>query len=484
MRSDLFRGMIAIAFLAVSLSAPAAPPKQNDGRAGSSDDQSASQPDSLRFPGHNVVFVSFDALQAAHVGALGYTRDVTPTIDRLAKTGFNFRRNTSVASWTVPASMTWFTGVYPSEHRMVNKYAVYEPPVKKLADLRELSPELVTLADVFRANGFATAGFTGNAGVSGGFGYEQGFDEYYYPQSRFGQMDESIPRAIRWLREHRDEKFFLFLHGYDVHGQSVPPGGFDYRFVEEGYDRSYTGVEREQELLREEGLDKGRLSLPAEDVRFWRAIYDEKIQRMDDLFANFLSEIERLGLMDETVFVLTSDHGTEFYEHRRFDHGFTLYQELIHVPLIIRVPRKAAGSKITDRVSSIDVMPTVIDLLQLEISPQVSHQLRGHSLVPAMRGEQVRRPVFSETDYREYTYKRSVITPDGWKLIYTLEDGTRELYDLSRDPLELHDLSAAEAERADRMQRLLFDHFKSIGHDLTAREWKTGLNPVYPSQAR
>jgi choline-sulfatase len=111
--------------------------------------------------------------------------------------------------------------------------------------------------------------------------------------------------------------------------------------------------------------------------------------------------------------------------------------------------------------------------------------MRGQTLVPAMRGEPLpARDVFSETDYRAYTYKRSVVTPDGWKLIYTLETKSRELYDLNSDPGERKNRGADEPQRADELERRLFAHFKAIGHDLTAREWKVGLNPVYNSQAK
>ncbi len=446
-----------------------------------------SQPPALQFRDHNVVFVSFDALQAAHVGALGYKRDVTPTIDRFAESGFNFRNNTSVASWTVPSSMTWFTGAYPSEHRMVNKYALYQPPVKNLANLKELSPGLITLASVLRKHGYATGGFTGNAGVSGGFGYEDGFDKYYYEKGKFGRMEDSIAQATHWLRANKDKKFFLFLHGYDVHGQCTPAGGYDYRFVAKDYDGAYTGAELEQELLREEGLDKGKLDLRPDDVAFWRAVYDEKIQRVDEKFKYFLEDFKKLGLTDKTIFILTSDHGTEIYEHRRFDHGFTLYQELIHTPLIIKTPGDAAPRQIQQRVSSIDIMPTILDLLQIEPSSALQKQLRGRSLLPMMQhagtpAAQV-RDVFSETDYREYTFKRSIISPRGWKLIYTLENDRRELYYLPDDPTESDDRVKEHPEKAAELQTRLFQHFKSLGHDLKRRKWKTGLNPVYPSQA-
>lgn len=435
-------------------------------------------------PGCNVVLVSFDALQAAHVGALGYPRDVTPHLDAVARSSFRFTRAYSVASWTVPASMTWFTGVYPSEHRMVNRFVVYRPPVTKRAVLREVAPDLITLADVLRQAGYATAGFTGNAGVSGGFGFEQGFDVYRYEPGKFGGLDESAPRALQWLRAHRDEKFFLFLHGYDVHGQHTPAGGLDYRYVERGYDRRYAGTEQEQEALREEGLARGRLNLRAADIRFWRAVYDEKIARADAAFKQFLDEFGRLGLTDRTLFILTSDHGTEFCEHGRFDHGYSLYEELLHVPLFIRLPGQKTGRAVTERVSSIDVMPTILDLLDVPLPEAARRQLRGVSLAAAMRGEPAARDLFAETDYRDYTHQRCVIAPDGWKLIVTLETGRRELYDLNADPQEARDRADAEPARAAELHRRLDAHYRALGHDLTARRWEVGLNPVYASQAK
>ncbi len=445
---------------------------------------STALPRALKFKDCNLVFVSMDALQAAHVGVLGYPRHVTPTLDTLAREGFQFTHAYSVASWTVPASMTWFTGVYPSEHRMTNKFAVYAPPVKKPANLKELSPELATLADVLKQNGYTTGGFTGNAGVSGGFGYEQGFDVYYSEPGKFGGFDRSIPEALSWLRANRDKKFFAFLHGYDVHGQYVPASGYDYRFVEPGYDRKFTGSVQEQEALREEGLERGHLTLRDEDVRFWRAVYDEKVQRADERFRHFLEEFDKLNLRGKTLFVVTSDHGTELYEHRRLDHGFTLYDEQIRVPLFIRLPGGSVGTVVAERVSSIDVMPTILELLDIRVSDRVQKQLRGTSLVPAMAGHPVGRDLFSETDYRQYTYKRSVIAPDGWKFIYTLESKTRELFDLRADPSESRNLTAAEPNRAADMERKLFAHFAAIGHDLTGHSWEIGLNPVYSSQGK
>jgi arylsulfatase A-like enzyme len=129
-------------------------------------------------------------------------------------------------------------------------------------------------------------------------------------------------------------------------------------------------------------------------------------------------------------------------------------------------------------------MPTVLDLLDIQVPAKTQQQLRGTSLTPTMQGERARRIVFSETDYRDYTFKRSIITPDHWKLIYTLEDKSRELYHLKNDPGETLNLADQRPVIADRLQRQLFAHFKSIGHDLQATTWKRGLKPVYRSQAK
>jgi len=433
------------------------------------------------YEGCNVVLVSFDALQAAHVGSLGYPRDVTPALDAFARDAFRFKRAYSVSSWTVPASMTWFTGVYPSEHRMVNRFAEYSAGRKKPANLQEMVPHLSTLAEVLRRAGYATGGFTGNAGVSGGFGFEAGFDVYFHEKGKFGGLGRSVPEALAWLKANKGRKFFLFLHGYDAHGQSTPDDGLDHRYVERGYDGRYSGSEQEQEALREEGLQKGFLTLRDADVRFWRAVYDEKINRADALFKGFLDEFAKLGLIGNTLFVVTSDHGTEVYEHRRFDHGFTLYDELIRVPMFIRFPGQAGGKTVEEVASSVDVMPTILALAGV---PAPKGQLRGRDLVPLIRGDEPARDCFSETDYREYTFKRAVTTPAGIRLILTMETGRREMYDLNADPGEQDDLAGRDKARADELERNLFDHWKALGHDLKARAWKVGLNPVYESQGK
>lgn len=416
------------------------------------------------YSGYNVLLVSFDALQEAHVGHLGYSRNTTPTIDKIAKDSFSFKNSISQSSWTVPATMTWFTSAYPSEHKCINKYSTYTEQEKVLTNLSKLSPNIITLAQVLKKRGYATAGFTGDAGVCGHFGFGQGFD-VYVDGPRFSGMEQSAPNAESWLKKNYKKKFFLFLHGYDTHGQYDPPGGFTRRFVDFDYKGPLSGGKQEQEKLREEGLDKGSISLTEDDVRFWRALYDEKINDADARFAKFLEEFERLGLMDKTIIILLSDHGTEFYEHKRFDHGFSLYDELIHTLFVLRLPKVKEGRIIDDQVRGLDVMPTLLDLLGIKPSKKLSLQMRGVSLIPLLNGAHLQLDAFSETDYRFCTSKRAIRTSDGWKFIYTMETGNKELYNINTDSAELNNRIDKEQRIAYELEQKLFGWLKSMGQD-------------------
>ena len=156
----------------------------------------------------------------------------------------------------------------------------------------------------------------------------------------------------------------------------------------------------------------------------------------------------------------------------------TPYEELFDPqfggPLYIGGARQEDGSMKAQRSSLLDV----------EVPAVAQKQMRGTSLVAAIQGEAQPQDLISETDYRQYTYKRSLIATDGWKLIYTLESRSRELYDLNSDPGEQDNLATAQPQKADELQARLFAHYRDIGHDLTARPWEPGLNPVYNSQAK
>jgi len=430
------------------------------------------------YPGANVIIVAFDGLQTRHLRAYGYWLDTTPNLDKFLAQSYLFRHTISPSSWTVPTFMSVFTSMYPSEHQVTNKYSHYDLTRNNvvLTNLKKLTPAAVTMAEILKNQGYKTAGFTGDAGVKGAFGFSQGFDEYYDAQA-FGGLDQSIPRALDWLKQNKNQKFLMFLHGYDVHGQYAPPDGFDYRYVDQSYRGPFTGSPVEQARLREEGLAGQRLNLTPDDVKFWRAAYDEKISRADQQFGEFLSQLSSLGVLDNTVVVLMSDHGTEFYEHQRFDHGHTLYGELVETLFAVHVPRQSSGKVLNDQVSTIDIMPTVLGLLG--IRNPVPTQTRGVDLGPSLMGRNQSRDIFFETDYRLYTHKRGIQTVDGWKLILDLNSGAVELYNLKDDPNELINLVTQEPKRAYELEQKVQRHQNEMGDK---GPWLLGCSPAYTDQ--
>ncbi len=423
----------------------------------------ASHSDWGNFKDYNLIIIGFEPLGAKHMGGYGYEKDTTPNLDKFSKTAFLFKNAVSPSSWTLPVFMSWFTSLYPSQHKIVNKYSTYTDEVQTLSNLSELSPSVITLAHVLKKNGYSTCGFTGGAGVSGTFGYNLGFD-IYNDQAIFGGFDLVMPMALDWLKNHGHRKFFLFIQGYDVHGRYPLPDNYENKFNSPRYSGKYKGTVEEYWELRNLSIDKGKLDMTTEDVKSWESIYDAKIYEADRKFSRFIESLEKLGLTDKTIIFISSGSGNEYYEHKRFDHGFSLYEELIRVPLIIKIPGKR-GRLVDEQVRTIDIMPTVFDLLDIEYDGTVANQMQGVSLTPLMRGEELILDAFSETDYLLQAFKRSLRTPDGWKYIYSIDTEERELFNLNKDPNELNNLVLDEKIIAYELEQKLFKHLKSLGKD-------------------
>ncbi|MDD2703410.1 MAG: sulfatase [Candidatus Omnitrophica bacterium] len=405
------------------------------------------------YRGCNLIIIGFDPLGANHLKLYGYERDTAPNLDAFARESVLFRNAVSPSSWTLPVFMSWFTSLYPSQHKVVNKYSFTGGKRQVYSNLQKLSPGTVTLAQVLKNDGYATAGFTGDAGVEGIFGYSQGFD-VYYDKTAFGGFSLVFPKALQWLKKHRGEKVFLFIQAYDVHGRYKHEKNFRNKFADPSYKGKYRGTPAEYWQLRNESLENKPLALAEEDVQFWKDWYDGKIYEADKKLGAFLDELRGMGLYDNTIIVVSSASGNEFYEHRRFDHGYSLYDELIRVPLIIKIPG-IEGKIIPEQVRTVDIMPTVLDLLGVGVGETTEKQMRGVSLVPFVHGESLKLDAFSETDYLLYSFKRSLRTSDGWKFIYSLESGERELYNLNIDPSETRNLADEEPQKALELEKEL-----------------------------
>ena len=400
----------------------------------------------------NLILISMDALRWDRTGISGNPDGLTPNLDAFAEEAVVFRDTTASAPWTLPSHMTIWTGRWPSVHGITNKLKLLG--ADQMAET-SLSPGIETYPDHLMRQGFTAAGFTGGAGVQGRYGFGRDFDTYL-DDRYFGGLDYSVPAALEWAEEHRSERFFLFLHGYDSHGQYDLPES-DLAGIG-GYDGELDGSKDEQAKLREDGL--GAIADPGDeatvgtldeaDAAYLEDIYDKKVRNADDRLGTFLSRLRAMGLYDNSVIAVVSDHGDEFMEHGYVDHGPTLCQHQLQVVMMVRFPGYERRHDIDEPVRTIDLFPTVFDAMGLQGPSGVD----GVSRLPLLRGEDQPLDVFAETDYRLFVHRRMIRQGD-WKLTLDLQDGERKLYHLPDDPDEQDDLSSSEPRRTYEMEQAL-----------------------------
>lgn len=412
-------------------------------------------------PNCNVVVIAIDALQAKRVSSLGYARPTTPEIDKLAANGVSFARAISPSSWTVPTYLSVFSSAYPTEHTMTNRYRKFEKGDKIVANFSQDTPNLQVMAEIFKNNGYRTGAFTGASGVSAELGYNKGF-ELFKENPSFGGLEPAAQNANAWLTTlKKTDKFFLFLHGYDTHGQYSLPQDYNGKFMLKS--KKFKGTKEEEIALREAKVQGKSTNIDYSDKEFWSAWYDSKIFDADNRLGRFLSDFQKTPQAKNTIIVLISDHGTEVFEHDSIDHGHTLYDELIHVPFIMSGPGIKKNNTVKQQVSTIDLLPTLLDYLSIKPTMALKGQMRGRSLKRALLGKSITAAdAFSETDYRDLIHKRSVRTKDNWKLIITIDDGSEELFNLNTDPSEKQNLSSSNPKKAKAMMSILDKHLNSM----------------------
>ena len=355
----------------------------------------------VRAPGANVVLISVDTWRADHLTLYGYERETSPTLQRLATDSVVFDRAFSASPHTAPSHMSMLTGVPPLAHGIMN--------INTSPTVRTLPASIRTLAEMLKAHGYRTAAFTGAGNVRTDFGFPRGFDSFVQDSAvgMHGNRHRSLdPTAVlKWLNDTgvRAEPFFLFLHTYIPHAPYLPPPPYDTR-----YDPAYRGPIPSNRDAFFAQLDKtadfGKIDAlfwkhvdrkNPDDVRHLVALYDGECNAADDAVATFVRAIDEAALGARTIFIVTSDHGELFGEHDQFIHPGELWDELIHVPLIVRTPGTLGrGRRVGAQVSALDLVPTVLDLAGLPADPQPF----GRSLAPLMEGarEASERVVVSE----------------------------------------------------------------------------------------
>jgi len=360
----------------------------------------------------NVLVYVVDCLRADHVGAYGYARGTTPSIDHVAAEGVLFERAYSCAAWTKPSVGCLFTSAYPSRHGA------------RTLD-GSLAGDVTTLAEAFQAAGYATHAWVANPVVDPGrSGFGRGFGRFVALAQRWagknvtvagGQADAAaLNAALGWVEDNPRRRFFLYLHSLDAHTPYEPRPPFDAAFLRPGA----SGIERDRDL------------------------YDNEVAYNDREIGRLLDGLRRLGVYDRTLIAITADHGEEFMEHGVARHGRSLYDDALHVPLIVKLPGgRPAGRRVSAVASSLDLAPTLLDYAGV---PRPA-SFTGSSLRALVSGAAApERRLFAEQLGPGHAL--FAVREGRWKLVRRLLPEPHELlFDLQRDPGERTNLAPAVA---------------------------------------
>ncbi len=353
-----------------------------------------------------VVLVFADTVRRDHLGLYGYTRDTSVPVDDWAKGAVVFDQARSIAPWTLPAARAILTGRQPEEWEVATTLQ------RRLRDL-----------------GWATAAYEANVYLSSNFNMQRDFGVHEVERT---SADVEVDRALAWLDGHEGRDSFVMVHFMDTHLPYKEPAAYRYRYTKPGQPG--------EELLPDK-FERGqvtKLKTATPDVRqYVTDRYDQNLAFEND-------EIGRLlrNLREDDVVVYFSDHGEELWDHNGFEHGHTLYDELLRVPLVIKAPGLAPG-RVASPVSLLDLTPTVLDLLGLP-----NDGLDGVSLLPAMN---VEAGATAALDARDVTFGRPLYGSERWGVLhagqkYSTTDGRESLYDLTIDPGEREDLLAGKED--------------------------------------
>lgn len=400
----------------------------------------------------NIILIIIDCLRADHLGSFGYKRDTTPYLDRLSKNSLVFKETFSSAPWTKPAVASLFTSLHPNTHTAISSK-------------KSLPLPLTTLAEVLKKNGYATYFFNGGNEFCGDeFNFNQGFDVYIGQKAC--DSIYSAPELTEIVLEHlpwgEKSKFFAYIHYMDLH---LP-------YCQNRYNTLFAPPESGRfhlDQLQKITTDKIREltyadKLTAEEKASIVSLYDGQIRYVDENIERIISALRENRLFQNTIFIVTSDHGEEFWDHAGFEHGHNLYNDLLHVPLIISIPG-LGPSEIVARARLIDIFPTLMEILG--IAPD-DLKFQGHSLMPLVRGEsESDSPVFAGGTL--YYRERYSLIKNNLKIIYNTDDRKDkwdhdpreqseawfEVYNLETNPQENPDFQIREPKIVSSLKKEL-----------------------------
>jgi len=403
----------------------------------------------------NIIFILIDTLRADHVGCCGYRRSTTPNVDALAREGVLFNNAIVAAPWTLPSVASIMTSQYPCVLGIRDKMTV-------------VNDKFPMFSQVLKKHGYTTCGIVSHTLLSSQLGFARGFDRYD-EKSSLGHSGISSPavtsKAVSFVQQKHERPFFLFAHYFDPHFHYILHKQYDYY-------PSYNGIVRSGHPIGD--IWRRRSDLTADDIKYLVALYDSEISFTDEHIGMLLNEVKKRDLYDDSIIIITADHGEEFMERGWIGHTITLNQELIRVPLIMKFP--GCEPKVVDSaVGLIDIIPTLSSYLGFE----TDDNLEGEALNLSQADSIKSRPVFSET-FNPQIHQPGFVKPVAFrsivlgkhKLIYDEVKRMGRIYDLSSDPDERSDLSSRLSGQDNRLKALL-----SQWTDYVSAKQTTG--PVY-----
>ena len=400
-----------------------------------------------------LLFIVADTLRADHLSCYGYPKPTSPNIDAIAEKGVRFTNCFAHGNCTHPGFTSILTGCYPVHHRVVCHWTPVDP-----------DPSIPMLPEVLKRSGTLTAAVDNlyNRWVETHRVYpwfKKGYDSYLYPdpEGRTQTADKVTDMVLSWLEAHSTEDFFLFVHYWDVHGPYIPP--ITNRKFYEGdprdpKHRSLEIVKKCRRLWDDGQYDPGQIT----DMAYIVSLYDGEIHFVDEQVGRIVEKVEQLGIQDETLFALTADHG-EILDEMRIVSGWPvafahidLYDENLHVPLILSGGALPSGKTVPALVQHVDIASTLLDLMGAEDLPEMD----GTSLLPLTRGEVT--DIGTVVHMSENTYqKKRGIRGEEWKFVKNLDDLTsrpqKELYNVRYDPGERINLIDKERELGNKMEQ-------------------------------
>jgi len=393
----------------------------------------------------NVIVLLIDCLRADHLSCYGYERETSPHLDRFAADAIRFSNTISQSTYTKTSVASLFTSKNPSRHGVY--YGSNRDTAENIVS-DVLGDEQTTLAEVLLENGLLTGAWLHQGQLRDYMGFAQGFVVF---DNRKGTIDEIDARFTAWqARLGGRTPFFAYLHYLDLHDPYRPMG--PYATMYGAFSDIYARVDFDHVswgTFHHEVRDGTRVITPA-DVEQLKSYYDGIVTSMDASIGRLFDELKRTGAYDDSLIIVTADHGDGFMEHGFLAHSAAPYEELVRVPLLVKLPHSRLGGRVVDdQVRLIDVMPTVLDVLGIP----AGEDLQGSSLLPLLdeRGPDAPEVLGTQaiSEIAEDMSDPCVsIRTEGLKYLYFPKDDRGELYDLQADPDEHHDVALERPEKA------------------------------------